>query len=147
MDKVHKPITTQYYTPSSKPFRIHQNQTYLSFLTEFSFFKTVSALSCPLPVSIKRGGGGEQNYCSHSNHTATILLRSADSYKFVSQFLRGVMPTRYKVMRLSEQKIASFVRFCFLICILSFCPSSHPALSDPPIEPYISSSIFSGRAV
>jgi hypothetical protein len=23
MDKVHKPITTQYYTPSSKPFRIY----------------------------------------------------------------------------------------------------------------------------
>jgi hypothetical protein len=23
MDKVHKPITTQYYTPSLKPFKIH----------------------------------------------------------------------------------------------------------------------------
>jgi hypothetical protein len=23
MDRVHKPITTQYYTPSSKPFRIY----------------------------------------------------------------------------------------------------------------------------
>jgi hypothetical protein len=25
MDKVHKPVTTQYYTPSSKPFRIYLN--------------------------------------------------------------------------------------------------------------------------
>ena len=53
-----------------------------------------------------------QKYCSHSKHITTIFLRSAFSGRFVSQFVRRIMPTKY-IICIPEPKSASFVCFCF----------------------------------